>query len=188
VTPDRAAALDALISETVALFHVLGRAAQAVHEQGVLSAARRGVIRSLRDGPRTVPQLARARPVSRQHIQSVVNGLLDDGLVELVDNPDHRRSRLVGLTPQGRTLLRAMGEREARYLADLPLAMDASRLEAATRVLRAVREAVGQAGTAPYPGGSPGDRELTDGESGSGRGAERARPRWSGDGGRPPAA
>jgi len=57
-----------------------------------LSAARRGVLRSLaRLGPQTVPQMAGARPVSRQHIQTIVNALAADGLVETIDNPAHKR-------------------------------------------------------------------------------------------------
>lgn len=65
-----------------------------------------GVLRTLAlDGPQTVPDIARARPVSRQHCQTIVNGLKAQGFVELVANPRHKRSHLVRITRRGRTHL-----------------------------------------------------------------------------------
>jgi MarR family protein len=46
-------------------------------------------------GPLTVPQIAQMRPTSRQRMQRLANELAAEGLVEFVDNPKHRRSRLV---------------------------------------------------------------------------------------------
>ena len=65
-----------------------------------------GFMRSLAlGGPLTVPQIAEMRPTSRQRMQRLADELLAEGLVEFVDNPKHRRSRLVRLTRKG----------EARY-------------------------------------------------------------------------
>ena len=62
-----------------------------------------GVLHSLvAEGPQTVPQLARTRPVSRQHIQKIANELMEAGLIESVPNPAHRRSRLLAITASGR--------------------------------------------------------------------------------------
>lgn len=52
-------------------------------------------------GPQTVPQLARARPVSRQHIQKLANDMVADGLLRFVPNPAHKRSQLIEATPKG---------------------------------------------------------------------------------------
>ena len=52
-------------------------------------------------GPQTVPQLARARPVSRQHIQKLANEMAAAGLVRFVANPAHKRSQLIEATPLG---------------------------------------------------------------------------------------
>jgi DNA-binding MarR family transcriptional regulator len=139
--PATVAALNTLFDETVALFHRLRAAAEQVHGQGELSAARRGVLRSLdRLGPQTVPQLARARPVSRQHIQMLVNQLAAEGHVELADNPAHQRSRLVRLTRQGKSLVEAMNHREQKLLAGLETGIPDGKLRAAATVLRAVRQ------------------------------------------------
>jgi DNA-binding MarR family transcriptional regulator len=52
-------------------------------------------------GPLTVPKIARMRPTSRQRMQRLANELAEAGLVEFIDNPKHRRSKLVRLTPKG---------------------------------------------------------------------------------------
>jgi DNA-binding MarR family transcriptional regulator len=135
-------AMAELIDEVRALFHVLKAAAERVHDEGESSAARRGVLLGLhKNGPQTVPQIARSRPVSRQHIQVVVNGLLDDGLVELMPNPAHKRSHLVALTLDGRTRVRAVAAREAAILRGLETKPAAADLLGAARTLAAVRSA-----------------------------------------------
>lgn len=135
--------LGELMDATVALFHRLRAAAAELHGQGDLTAARRGVLQGLqRDGDQTVPQMARARPVSRQHIQTLVNALADDGLVELVGNPAHKRSKLVRITDAGRALLRSMQAREAEALHRLDPGIDPWRLREATQVLTELRIAL----------------------------------------------
>jgi DNA-binding MarR family transcriptional regulator len=52
-------------------------------------------------GPLTVPQIARMRPTSRQRMQRLADELAAEGLVEFIDNPKHRRSKLVRLTGKG---------------------------------------------------------------------------------------
>src|SRR5215467_44304 len=62
-----------------------------------------GMLRLLiRDGAMTVPELARIRPISRQHCQNIINGLADQGYIEFVENPKHKRSHLVRVTKRGR--------------------------------------------------------------------------------------
>lgn len=62
-----------------------------------------GVLRSLvKDGPQTVPELARSRPVSRQHCQTIANALEKQGLIAFVDNPKHKTSKLMRVTKKGR--------------------------------------------------------------------------------------
>ena len=62
-------------------------------------------------GPLTVPQIARTRPTSRQRMQRLADELAADGLAEFVDNPRHRRSKLVRLTPDGEARYREQNER-----------------------------------------------------------------------------
>jgi DNA-binding MarR family transcriptional regulator len=74
-----------------------------------------GFMRSLAlSGPLTVPQIAQMRPTSRQRMQRLANELEAEGLVEFIDNPRHRRSKLVRLTRKGEARQRRF---EARFLA-----------------------------------------------------------------------
>jgi DNA-binding MarR family transcriptional regulator len=61
-----------------------------------------GFMRSLAlFGPLTVPQIAQMRPTSRQRMQRLADELAAEGLVAFIENPKHRRSKLVRLTPKG---------------------------------------------------------------------------------------
>jgi DNA-binding MarR family transcriptional regulator len=74
-----------------------------------------GFMRSLAlVGPLTVPQIAEMRPTSRQRMQRLADELAAEGLVAFIDNPKHRRSKLVQLTPKGDARYR---ELNARFLA-----------------------------------------------------------------------
>jgi DNA-binding MarR family transcriptional regulator len=74
-----------------------------------------GFMRSLTMvGPLTVPQIAQMRPTSCQRMQRLADELEAEGLVEFIDNPKHRRSKLVRLTRKGNVRYR---ELKARLLA-----------------------------------------------------------------------
>src|SRR6185312_14581908 len=64
-------------------------------------------------GPLTVPQIAEMRPTSRQRMQRLADELAAEGLVEFIENPKHRRSKLVRLTREGDAHYR---ELSARFL------------------------------------------------------------------------
>lgn len=135
--------LRAVVDEAVALFWRVRYVADHIHTTGGRSETARGVLRGLvRYGPRTVPQLAHTRSVTRQHTQEVVNTLVADGYVELVANPDHKRSRLVRATRRGVAAVAVLDDADARTMAAVGEELAASRadLAAAVRVLRAVRE------------------------------------------------
>lgn len=119
------------------LFHKLGHGVTELHRDSGISGGMRAVLESvIAGGPQTVPQMARVRPVSRQHIQGLVNSLLEAGLVEMTENPAHKRSKLVTATTAGRAAFASMRTREAEAFARLPLARSAPELVAATQVLR----------------------------------------------------
>src|SRR4249919_3376148 len=62
-------------------------------------------------GPLTVPQIAEMRPTSRQRMQRLADELAAEGHVEFIDNPKHRRSKLVRLTPKGEARYRKLDAR-----------------------------------------------------------------------------
>ena len=133
--------LRAVVDETIGLFHRVRWVAEQIYAADGRSTARRGLLRGLvRFGPRTVPQLARARSVTRQYTQEVVDRLVADGLVELVDNPAHARSRLVRATRRGAAVVAEMDDVDARVLHAIGSELPVRDLAITARTLRAVRE------------------------------------------------
>ena len=132
-----------VIDETRGLFHRAGAAVTQLHGENDPKAGARGVLEGLqKQGPQTVPQLARARPVSRQHMQIHVNALQAKGLVALDPNPAHKRSPLVSLTHAGEKTLKDMVKRERAGIRRLDLEVSNQELQFAADVLRRVRTAL----------------------------------------------
>ncbi len=65
-----------------------------------------------RHQPQTVPQIAREKSVSRQHIQTVANELLSLELISSTRNPEHKRSRHLVLTAKGKSLYESIRKQE----------------------------------------------------------------------------
>jgi DNA-binding MarR family transcriptional regulator len=131
---------DSLINETVSLFHRLRVVADQIHHRGEMTGALRSILRGLyKLGEQTVPQMARARAVSRQHVQTLVNQLVAEGLVELTPNPAHKRSPLARLTTLGKKTVDAMNRNEAGLLSKADLRVTDKDLSQAAETLRRVR-------------------------------------------------
>ncbi len=123
------------------LFHRLKAVGDVLHAEHGITTPMRGVMMSLNDhGPQTVPQLAAARPVSRQFIQTLVDALAEKGLVQTQPNPRHKRSSLVDLTDEGCELMVKMRQTESGVI-DKTLGQCAHvDLEAAHKVLSGFAE------------------------------------------------
>lgn len=133
--------LRAVVDETIALFHRLRWVAEQIYGPAGRSTARRGILRGLvRYGAQTVPALARARGVTRQHVQEVVDALVADGLAALEHNPAHARSKLVRATPLGEESVRAMDAVDARVLAAVGRDIGERDLQTTVRTLGLLRE------------------------------------------------
>lgn len=133
-------ALAARLAEVyVALGPVYRRVARIVEQDEQVSGLSVGVRNVLdqlrRDGDLTVPQLARAQDLSRQYVQRMVDRAGEDGLVELRENPAHRRSRLVRLTAPGREAIDAVLARELAALHRVGGALTGAELAGTLRVL-----------------------------------------------------
>ena len=133
-------AFNVLVNETSLLFHRLKIVADEVHQQGEMSGALRGILRLLnKHGEQTVPQMARDRAVSRQHIQGLINQLAEAGYVEFIENPAHKRSAFVRLTPLGKKTVDAMDRREHKLLSKSGVGVPDKKMLEAAETLRTVR-------------------------------------------------
>jgi DNA-binding MarR family transcriptional regulator len=136
-------ALYQVIREVRRLFHRLANATDRLHADLKISAAQRAVLEALADGGRsTVPDLARSKGVTRQHIQVIANDLQSAGLVEVHSNPAHQRSPLMDLTESGRRTFASMRSREARLLEAVVAGLAEPRLAQVARTLRKIGEVV----------------------------------------------
>jgi DNA-binding MarR family transcriptional regulator len=135
--------LGALLEEAWRVARRARRTVRRLYGRLGLSVGEAATLRDLeRRGPQTVPQLARGRSLTRQHVRALVNELAERGWVERVENPAHRRSQLVRLTARGRTAARRLAEEEADFLGRLETGLDARALREAAGVLRAVGRAL----------------------------------------------
>jgi DNA-binding MarR family transcriptional regulator len=94
-------------------------------EDSGLSAADRAVMEFLYPREQlSVPDIARRYRVSRQHVQVTVNRLVERGLLRSMENPKHKRSRLIRLSELGRECFAEIRRHEAavidRLFADIP--------------------------------------------------------------------
>ncbi len=91
-------------------------------------------------GPLTVPQIARMRPTSRQRMQRLANELAADGLVEYIDNPKHRRSKLVRLTAKGEAHYRELDARFHAIASTMGSGLGETEIRRATEIVRQLSE------------------------------------------------
>lgn len=109
-----------------------------VHGQ---TSSRWQVLGALRNGAATVAGIARTMGRARQSVQRTADLLETEGIVEYVDNPAHRRAKLVRLTSAGEATLGGISALQVEWTNQLAAAMNAGKpeLEAATDVLRQLR-------------------------------------------------
>ena len=87
-------------------------------------------------GPLTVPRIAEMRPTSRQRMQRLADELAADGFVEFIDNPKHRRSKLVRLTGKGEAHYRELDARFLSLASELGSATGEADVRNATEIVR----------------------------------------------------
>ncbi len=94
------------------LFRAMGSYANQYLEELSITAPERAVMEFLLEEKLTVPEIAAKFDVSRQHIQTNVNSLIEKDLVKTEINPRHRRSNLIVLTEQGGQLFKEITQKD----------------------------------------------------------------------------
>ncbi len=129
--------IEAFVLQLADVFFQFRRLGQEVGSISSKGGGTWGLLRLLAtDGPLTVPEIASARGVSRQHIQMVVNELIEQDLLVLLENPAHKRSRHVAITPPGEQYLQELTRRFREELADLMGDVDTTQIAPLTETLR----------------------------------------------------
>lgn len=107
-----------------------------------LTSARWQVLGAIAASPtaETVARLARNMGVYRQGVQRIVNELAGEGLIELRDNPHHRRAKLVALTKIGSDAFESVDRLQKPWADALSSGLDVAALAAACETLRGLRK------------------------------------------------
>ncbi len=115
-----------------------------------------GFMRSLAlIGPLTVPQIAQMRPTSRQRMQRLADELAAQGFVEFIDNPRHRRSKLVRLTRKGNARYRELSARFLAIASTMGADLSEADIRKTTEIVRRLSdEAKGDSGRLPRSTGA----------------------------------
>ncbi|EMT50859.1 MULTISPECIES: MarR family winged helix-turn-helix transcriptional regulator [Brevibacillus] len=107
-----------------------------------LSSARWQILGVVEHGPITVAHVARIMGLTRQSVQQTANSLEKEGLIEFLENPHHRRSKLMAMTPEGRKALDYTQEQHAVWANKIGEEHDLDCLRAAVDVLRQVSKSL----------------------------------------------
>jgi DNA-binding MarR family transcriptional regulator len=101
-------AVSELVVHVLRLNGLLTAAGDQMAQPAGQTSARWRVLAAIEDTPLTVPQIAHAWWLSRQSVQRIADLLVNDGLAVYQDNPGHRRSKLLRITPPGHSALRTI--------------------------------------------------------------------------------
>ncbi|MDH7797724.1 MULTISPECIES: MarR family winged helix-turn-helix transcriptional regulator [unclassified Beijerinckia] len=140
-TPEGATITDLIIT----IFRANGallRVGDALMKDLGVTSTRWQVLGGIGDAPKTVAQIARDFGLSRQGVLWVVQTLVKDGIVEQVDNPNHRRAQLVQLTTHGRKLLDEINGRQAVWSNAVAEGMSATELKKALAAIKRLHDKV----------------------------------------------
>ena len=102
--------------------------------------ARWRVLAAIEDQPLTVAQVARAWRLARQSVQRVADLLVDDHLAAYEDNPNHRRAKLLRVTPTGSGALETIRRAQKVWADQLGEEIGEADLRSVNEHLRAVIE------------------------------------------------
>lgn len=101
-----------------------------------LTSARWQVLGVVEHGPAPVAHVARTMGLTRQSVQQTADALVREGMLELADNPRHRRARLLTLTPRAEQAMERLRADQARWAGATAARFTEAELATALSVLR----------------------------------------------------
>ncbi|MCP3852209.1 MAG: MarR family transcriptional regulator [Gammaproteobacteria bacterium] len=94
--------------------------------------------------PLTVPQIARTMGQSRQAVQRLVDVMTKDGLLKLLDNPNHKRAKYVELTPEAKTIFYQLFEKQIPWAEHCSEGLSHKELETTLKVINMISNKLGK--------------------------------------------
>ncbi|HVH12478.1 MAG TPA: MarR family transcriptional regulator, partial [Longimicrobium sp.] len=127
-------ALTDLVLRTFRLNGLFLAAAEHMARPAGLTAARWQVLGAVLHEPLTVSDVLRAMGLTRQSVQRLADALVGDGMAEYVDNPRHRRAKLLRPTQAGWGAIDAIRPLQHAFTRQVTEGMDADALRHAVAV------------------------------------------------------
>lgn len=91
-----------------------------------------------------VANVARMMGLKRQSVQQTADGLARDGFIEYVENPHHRRAKLVKITPKGVQALKEIEPNLAEWANRIGANFALPEWERCVSMIRELRDALQQ--------------------------------------------
>ena len=105
-----------------------------------LTSARWQVLGAIDAAPLPVVQIARTMGLTRQSVQRLANVLAAEGVVRFVENPSHKRAKLVELTPRGRAMLDRISGIQVDWARRTADGLAPDEIRSAYLILRSIRQ------------------------------------------------
>lgn len=120
-----------IVLETFKLSGMLSIEGDRLTQSEGISSARWKILGALSfvNTPLTVSQIARSMGQTRQSVQRLVDVMTQDGLLKLLDNPQHKRAKLVSMTSKGESVFKNMGDIQIPWANEKSKDIDISDLE-----------------------------------------------------------
>jgi DNA-binding MarR family transcriptional regulator len=131
-------ALELLVADVYELSGALRRHGEELAARVGQTQARWQLLSVVSAGRWTAATAARRLGISRQAVQRVADDLAAEGHVRYVENPEHKRSPIIEITPSGRADLKAITAASRKWRAGAAGALSAAEIERARRLLRSV--------------------------------------------------
>ena len=93
--------------------------------------------------PLTVPQIGRSMGQSRQAVQRLVDVMIKDGFLQLIDNPNHKRAKYIGVTPKDKEIYKQLDNKQIPWADQCSSELTKSELETTLDVLRKISHQLG---------------------------------------------
>lgn len=133
---NKGAILTELIRSVFPLNGRLLEAGDTISGEVDLSSALWQVLGAINDKPRSASQIGRVMGLARQSVQRSVNIMAEDGLVEFIQNPDHKTSPLVQMTKKGHGAYKTVMRLQISWSNNLAKNFKAKDLQIAVDVLQ----------------------------------------------------
>lgn len=130
----------ALMAEVFRTKTLMLQGAERIARSAGLTSARWQILGLVAREPAPVAHVARLVGLSRQSVQQIADAMEAEGLVVYLDNPHHRRARLVHPTPKARAALARLRPREVDFANAMGRRHSREALEVAVTLLRQARQ------------------------------------------------